>query len=141
MKIVLKGEDGRIVDMEISGGAALPQKEYTVFGTRGALTCSGIDIKLRYADPKQVFQKVEAYPGTPPLNGGFTNGYADLEAVRWVEKDIKIDPFVPTCPDSIWPAMYKSIKEGVKFPVSIEEGVAVVKVIEDVKKGTEFVKK
>ncbi len=141
LKIVFKGEDGRVVDLEISGGAALPQNEYTIFGTRGALTCSGNDIKLRYVDPKQVFQQIEAYPGNPPLGGGFSNGYADLEAIRWVEEEIKVNPSVPTDTYYIWPAMYKSIKEGTKFPVSIEEGVAVVKVIEDVKKNTEFAQK
>ena len=98
--------------MEISGGAALPQNEYTVFGTRGALTCNGNDIKLRYAEPDQVFQQIEAYPGNPPLEGGFTNGYADLEAIRWVEKEIKVEPSIPTDTHYIWPAMYKSIKEG-----------------------------
>ena len=138
LKIVLKGESGMVVDLEISGGAALPQNEYTIFGTRGALTCNGNDIKLKYADPEQVFQKIEAFPGNPPLEGGFSNGYADLEAIRWIEKEIEVNPSIPTDTHSIWPAMYKAIKEGVEFPVSIEEGVAVVKVIEDVKKNTEF---
>ena len=141
LKIIFKGEDGKIVDMEISGGAAIPQHEYTVFGTRGALTCNGNDIKLRYAEPDQVFQKIEAFPGNPPLEGGFANGYADLEVIRWVEEDIEVNPSVPTDTDSIWAAMYKSIKEGVKFRVSIEEGVAIVKIIEDVKKNSKFTQK
>jgi predicted dehydrogenase len=138
LKIVFKGESGRVVDLEISGGAALPQNEYTLFGTRGALICNGNDIKMKYVDPEQVFQKLEAYAGNPPLEGGFSNGYADLEAIRWIEKEIKVNPSVPTDTHCIWPAMYKSIREGVKFPVSIEEGVAVVKVIDEVKKNTEF---
>jgi predicted dehydrogenase len=141
LKIVFKGEDGTVVDLEISGGAALPQNEYTIFGTRGALTCNGNDIKLRYIDPEQNFKKIDAYPGNPPLSGGFSNGYADLEEIRWIEKEIKVAPSVPVEMHAIWPAMYKAIKKGEKFPVSIEEGVAVVKVIEDVKKDTEFVKK
>ena len=141
LKIVFRGEDGRIVDMEISGGVAIEQSEYTVYGTRGALTCTGNDIKLKYAEPDQVFQKMEAYPGNPPLDGGFVSGYADIEPIRWVEEDIEVNPSIPTDTHSIWPAMYKSIKEGAKFPVSIEEGVAIVKVIEEVKKNTEFEQK
>ncbi len=140
LKIVFKGEDGRVVDMEISGGVAIPQAEYIVFGTRGALTCTGNNIKLRYAEPDQVFQKIKAFSGNPPLEGGFSNGYADLEAIRWIEEDIEVNPSIPIDTHSIWPAMYKSIREGVTFPVSIEEGLAVVKVIEDVKKNTEFAK-
>ncbi len=141
LKIVFRGESGMIVDLEISGGTAIAQDEYTLFGTRGALTCNGDDIKLKYADPEQVFQKIEAFPGNPPLDGGFTNGYADLEAIRWIEEEIKVNPSIPTDTFHIWPAMYKSIREGAKFPVSIEEGVAVVKIIEDVKKNTQFAQK
>jgi predicted dehydrogenase len=140
LKIVFKGESGLVVDMEISGGAALPQNEYIIFGTRGALTCSGTRIKMKYADPEQVFQKVEAFPGTPPLNGGFSNGYADLEAIRWIEEEFEVAPTPATDTFYIWPAMYKSIREGAEFPVSIKEGLAVVKVIDEVKKGTEFAK-
>ncbi|MDD5600000.1 MAG: hypothetical protein PHV82_18795, partial [Victivallaceae bacterium] len=94
-----------------------------------------------YIDPEQTFKKIKAYTGNPPLSGGFTNGYADLEEIRWIEKEIKVEPSVPTDTHSIWPAMYKAIRKGEKFPVSIEEGIAVVKVIEDVKKDTEFVMK
>lgn len=141
LKIVFKGENGLVVDMEISGGAALPQNEYTIFGDRGALTCSGNKIQMKYADPEQVFQKIEAFAGNPPLEGGFSNGYADLEAIRWIEEEIEVAPTPATDTHYIWPAMYKSIREGVKFPVSLKEGLAVVKVIDEVKKGTEFVMK
>ena len=141
LKIVFKGEDGRVVDMEISGGVALPGNEYSVYGTRGALTCNGNKIKLRYAEPDQVFQEIGAFAGNPPLEGGFSNGYADLEVIRWVEEDFDVNPSVPTEMHSIWPAMYKSIKEGEEFRISLEEALAVVKVIEEVKKNTEFEQK
>jgi len=138
LKIVLKGASGMVVDLEISGGAALPQNEYTIFGTRGALTCSGMTIKLRYVDQGQVFQKLEAFAGNPPLDGGIANSYADLEPIRWIEEDIKVQPSVPTDMHFIWQALYRSIREGVAFPVTIAESVAVLKVIADVKKNTEF---
>ena len=138
LKIIFKGENGVVVDLEISGGVALAQNEYTIFATRGTLTCNGDDIKLRYVDPNQVFQKIEAFAGNPPLEGGFSNGYADLEAIRWIEKDIKVNPSVTTKEHFIWPSMYKSIREGAAFPISVEEGVAVVKIIEEVKNNTEF---
>ena len=141
LKIVLKGEDETIVDLEISGGAALPQNEYTVFGARGALTCNGNKVKLKYLDPDQIFQQTSANPGNPPLEGGVAAGYADLEQPRWIENEIDVDPDATTDTHHIWPAMYKAIREGASFPVSIEEGVAVVKVIEDVKKNSKFAPK
>ena len=38
IKIVMKGVNGRIVDMEISGGLSQKIPEYIVYGTRGALS-------------------------------------------------------------------------------------------------------
>lgn len=141
LKIVFKGESGRVVDMEISGGAALPQNEYTIFGTRGALTCNGNTIRLKYAEPDQVFHQIEAFAGNPPLEGGFSNGYADLEEVRWIEEEIEVNPSTPTDTHSIWVALYRAIREGVPFPVTTAQAVAVAKVIEEVKKHTEFVQR
>jgi scyllo-inositol 2-dehydrogenase (NADP+) len=138
LKIVLKGGSGLVVDLEISGGAALPQNEYTIFGTRGALTCNGDLITLKYTDPKQVFRDTEAFAGNPPLEGGIANAYADLEAIQWIEENIKVNPSVPTEMDLIWVAMYRAIREGVAYPISVAEGVAVIKIIEDVKRNTPF---
>ena len=47
LKVILKGQNGRIVDLEISGGSAIKEPEYIVLGTRGGLTCSGNEIHLR----------------------------------------------------------------------------------------------
>jgi predicted dehydrogenase len=138
IKIVLKGESGRVVDMEISGGAALPQNEYTLFGNRGALTCQGDEIHLKYIDPDQVFQKTEAFAGTPPLAGGVSNAYADLEQITWIEEHLKVAPSTPTDTHSIWSALYQSIRKGVPFPVSVEQAVAVLKVSDQVKRNTSF---
>ncbi len=95
-------------------------------------------ITLKYADPKQVFRDTEAFAGNPPLEGGIANAYADLEAIQWIEEDIKVNPSVPTEMDLIWVAMYRAIREGVAYPISVAEGVSVIKIIEDVKRNTPF---
>ncbi|QYY34527.1 Gfo/Idh/MocA family oxidoreductase [Ruficoccus sp. ZRK36] len=133
VKIVFKGESGLVVDLEISGGAALPQNDYTVFGTRGALTCRGHEIHLKYIDPDQVFKQNTAIDGNPPLEGGFTSGYADLETVNWVEEKITACPAAPDDLHRIWYALYAAIREGVQYPITVEQGVAVVNVIDAVR--------
>ncbi|MGE9292407.1 MAG: Gfo/Idh/MocA family protein, partial [Puniceicoccales bacterium] len=133
VKIVFKGESGLVVDLEISGGAALPQNDYTVFGTRGALTCRGHEIHLKYIDPDQVFKQNTAIEGNPPLEGGFTSGYADLETVNGVEEKITACPAAPDDLHRIWYALYAAIREGVQYPITVEQGVAVVNVIDDVR--------
>jgi predicted dehydrogenase len=130
LKIVLKGENGRIVDLEISGGAALPENEYIIFGSKGALTCKGEEINLKYIDPNQVFADISAVPSNPPLEGGFAND----EPIDWVEKTIKVEPSCGCDTHSIWSEMYNAIKNNAPFRISIDEGVEVVRVTDQVKK-------
>lgn len=137
LKVVLKGENGRVVDLEISGGAAISEDEYIIFGSKGALTCKGDEIKVKYIDPEQVFQDISAEPGNPPLKGGFGND----EPIKWIEKTIKVAPTLGIDTHSIWPEMYDAIKNEGPFRISIDEAVQVVWVTEQVKTGTSFAKK
>jgi hypothetical protein len=136
LKIVLTGKNGRIVDLEISGGAAIPQPEYVIFGNKGALVCQGNDITLKYVDPKQKWQKIKAHASNPPLNGVFGSS----EVLRWVEKKI---PVVPKSEGDdthiIWQALYNTIRKNKPFPITMDEAVEVVRVTDAVKKKTQFV--
>ncbi|MFA7230144.1 MAG: Gfo/Idh/MocA family oxidoreductase [Victivallaceae bacterium] len=134
LKIVLKGENGRIVDLEISGGAAISQPEYVIFGTKGALVCAGNEIKLKYIDPKQKLQNIAAIAENPPLTGGFANE----EKLNWIEETIAVAPAAKCDTYNIWEHVYKAIREGVPFPITIDEGVEVVRIVDAVKKGSEF---
>ena len=51
IKLVFKGVNHRVVDMEISGGAALPTPEYVVYGTKGSLIGDGQTLRWTYLDP------------------------------------------------------------------------------------------
>ncbi|MFA6101848.1 MAG: Gfo/Idh/MocA family oxidoreductase [Victivallaceae bacterium] len=137
LKIVLTGKNGRIVDLEISGGVAIPQPEYIIFGTKGALTCQGNTITMRYIDPKQKFLKIKAYPDNPPLNGVFGNE----EVLKWVEKTVAVAPKSKCDTHDIWQALYNTIRKGKPYPITIDEGMEVVRITELVKKGSEFAAK
>lgn len=134
LKIILKGENGRVVDLEISGGAAFSEDEYIIFGSKGALTCKGDEIKLKYINPEQKLQDIKAEPGNPPLEGGFGN----QETIDWIEKTVEVAPANGWETDTIWSAMYDTIKKDIPFPVKVEEGVEIVRIIDEVKKGTPF---
>jgi predicted dehydrogenase len=138
LKVVLKGENGRVVDLEISGGAAISQPEYVVFGTKGALTCTGENIRMKYIDPEQKLQDIKAEPGNPSLGGGIANGYANLEVLNWIEEDIKVAPKAGCDTYTIWHHLYKAIRKNVPYPITLEQGAEVVRVTEEVKKGTPF---
>lgn len=134
LKIVLKGENGRIVDMEISGGAAIKEPEYIIFGTKGALTCDGKEIKLKYINPEQELAEIKALPDTPPIHGSFGN----TETLDWIEETLEVAPSCGCDTFNIWEHLYKAIREGVEFPISIDEAVEVVRVTDVVKSNSEF---
>ncbi len=140
LKIVFKGENGRIVDMEISGGAALSEPEYLIFGTKGAIQCSGNEIKVKRLDPKAKLPPRKASAATPPNEGSF----GTPDKLVWIEEAIKVDADgTPgnSGTHSIWDHLYAAVRNGKKFPVTLEEGFAIIDVILKVKAGTKFEKK
>jgi predicted dehydrogenase len=134
VKIVLRGTNGRVVDLEISGGAALGEPETIVLGTRGALSCDGREIRLRYLDPKVRLPARKADPGTPSMDGNF-GGH---DTLQWLERTIPVDTEKYGGFDCIWDALYPAIRQGRKFPVTLEESLEVMRVISAVRKGTRF---
>ena len=129
LKIVLKGRNGRIVDLEISGAAAARVPEHVVWGSRGALTCNGSDIAMKYIDPKQKLAPRKPNPGTPGM------AYGSPDNLKWIEKTI---PVKPGKTYDIWDELHKTLRKGSTFPITIDQAVEVMRVISEVKKGTKF---
>jgi len=130
VRIILRGTNGRIVDMEISGGAAIKPPVYLLLGTKGALVCEDEKtIKLRYLDPRQKLKARKAKGGDP----GATFGTP--EELRWIEKEI---PVKPARQWDIWDELYSALRKGTRFPIRLEEAVEIMRVISMAKKGTPF---
>lgn len=134
IKILFKGED-LIVDMEISGGCALPVPEYMIYGTKGACTITQGKAHLRYIDPEQQLAPVISDPGTPVQSFGKSNTFKSAEVINWIEEDISIPQ---TRLDEMWGYLYESIRCGKPFPITLEEAAGVLKVIDDAKKASKF---
>ena len=132
LKIILTGKNDCIVDLEISGGAAISQPEYLVWGTKGALMCKGNTISLKYLDPQVELSPREPNPDTPGT------GFGSPETLTWVEESIDVNPAKKVNMTMIWDALYKAVREGVKYPVDLDEVVEVMRVVSTAKKGTEF---
>ncbi len=132
IKIILKGTNGRIVDLEISGGSALGEPEYLVHGSRGALRSEGAKFHLRYIDPKQKLTLRRANPGDPE------ESFGSADTLQWVEKDIDICPALNVSMTSIWDYLYESIRNKKKFPINFAEALEVMNVISKARKGTPF---
>ncbi len=132
IKLVFKGVNGRIVDMEISNGVAQTIPEYIIYGTRGSLIGEGRELKLKYINPDMVLEKIEADPSTP----GEKAIYGNAEVLDWVEETITLSKEDHT--DRIWDCFYETIRNNKPYPVPPEQAMEVVRVLEEAKKGTIF---
>ncbi|MEM7645785.1 MAG: Gfo/Idh/MocA family oxidoreductase [Pseudomonadota bacterium] len=132
-KILIKGANGRIVDIEVSAGAAIRQDFYNIFGSRGALRATKKEIQLKYLDPKQQLPKITADPATPPLGLSFHQSEAH-EDFRWIEEQYKIKKKRVSDPSDIWNHLHKNLTEDVPFPITLDQSLSVMKIIDQVRK-------
>jgi len=132
IKLVFKGVNGRIVDMEISGGAALPTPEYVIYGTKGALIGGNNEFKLKYLDPEVELQDIKADPSTP----GSSSAFGNSEVLQWKEETITYGPYDKTA--VIWDYFYDAYVNNKPYPIPSEQALEVVRTIENAKIGTIF---
>lgn len=133
IKLVFKGVNGRVVDMEISGGVATPVPEYLVYGSRGSLVGENNTLKIRYLDPSVALQNIQADPATPGTSAAFGNG----ETLVWKEEVIALNPQDQTA--VIWDHFYEAYRNHKPYPISADQAMEIVRVLEEAKIGTEFV--
>jgi len=129
LRIVLTGENDRVVEVMISGGAALGAPEYFILGTKGALAATGNSIQLRHLDPKAALPPRTADPGPPG------ESFGSPETLPWIEQTLAI---APRKSYDIWDELYAAIRNGTTFPITLDEAVETMRVISAVKKGTPF---
>ena len=124
LKIIMRGKNGRVVDIEISGGVSLPSPVYAVYGTRGSLVSENEqDIKLKYLDPKQKMPKNTASAETPPITGR----PASSVTPKWIRKTIMTEPENGFDMYHIYHQLYLTIREGKDYLIKPEEALEVVK--------------
>lgn len=130
VKIVIKGRNGMVLDMEVSGGVAITQPNWQVCGQYGALQVDGGKCRLKYLDPSAL-QKIEPISDTPADGAGFSNP----ETLQWIEEQF---PIAPKQKLSFWDEVYKAAKCGGQFPVTLEEAQDNMRIIDLARKGTGF---
>jgi len=128
LKVILRGQNKRVVDLEISGGVAIGEPVYTIYGTRGALISQdGNDLQLKYLSPKMRKPTSGAHAENPPLSGGFGGTIKPV----WIRETIMADPEMtsdhPLENYDIYHCLYQTIREGKPYPIKPEEAFEVVK--------------
>ena len=135
-KILLKAENGRLADIEVTGANTMPGREMEIIGSRGTLVYP-VDgkILIRMVDPSIEFKPLKPHPENPP----FQYGNFD-EKLYFVESRYDI-------PEGslgvMWHHIYNAVRKGIPYPITFEEGLEVVKITEKVfeKSGFEPIKK
>ncbi len=129
LMILIRGTNGVVADVEISGGVALGNPVWHLIGDQGALTSDGRTIRLRWYD-RASLPKIAADHADPPLEGGFGNA----ESIPWQEEEITIGPAAT----DFYKEVYRTLVEGKPFDVTLEAARAVVEVTEWARVGTAF---
>ena len=132
IKLVFKGVNGRVVDMEISGGVAMDTPEYMIYGTKGALFGGNNEFKLKYLDPEVELQDIKADPETPGASSSFGND----EVLQWKEETITFGPYDKTA--VVWDYFYDAYVNNKPYPITSAQALEVVRTIENAKVGTIF---
>ena len=131
MKILIRGTNKRLVEVELSGCNALPGRQLEIIGTRGTLIYEGgKQIEVRAVDPSIPFKKLKPHPGQP----GFAYGNFD-ETLEFVDSLYDVPP---EHMGQLWVDLYNDVVKGIPTPVRPEQALAVMKVIDTVFKQNDW---
>lgn len=137
VKLLLKGPDvdgsgGVVADLEISGGNASKQPPFILHGDRGAMIIDGQRCKLRYLRTLPSRDALIASTATP---GQDDRRYKIDDKSDWIEEDL---PATPSTTTDFWSEIYRTLRKGSAFPVTLAQAREVMRVIETCRIGTRF---
>jgi scyllo-inositol 2-dehydrogenase (NADP+) len=125
VRILFKGVNGRLVDMEICCAAALQGPEYELYGSRGAAVDQGNTIRVRKLVDGYSLPKPESLKGTPvpyfSASPGIPFNEYTLEAHE--------EPLTQT-----WDGVYDDLRLNIPYRIKMEEALTVMKAMDDVRK-------
>ncbi len=120
-----EGINGRLVEMEISGGTAIPRPEYVVYGTKGAILDKGETLEITRVEDGYVFEPQTSSPFTP--DGAV---FAYKPPVPFIKEEVPCE----TNPlDHTWAYLYEAVVNGKDYPIKSEEALMVMKAISEIK--------
>ena len=120
--LLLKRGDGPLVEIEISGGAALKAPVYFVVGTRGTLVSDDEKtLRLRYLDPKRKLPRRRA-------TTALMDTFGRREELPWIEEERPVRTDLD--PDCIWDDLHAHLTKGSPFRITTAEALEVMRVLD-----------
>lgn len=121
VKLLIKGENDRTIDLEASTSCAFPEPKWTVLGTAGTLRSDGKTSELRYFDPKKL-KPLKVYE-TPPVG----RRYGNDDVLPWIEEE---RPSTTDVPSDFYDNVFAVLRERKKMEITPESVREVMRVIE-----------
>jgi len=129
VKVVLRAENGRVYDMEVSSVCKFPEPKWTILGSHGTLISDGTTSKLAYFDPKKAGKYRVLEKPTPDRE------YVQDEKIPWQEKE---EPTRGPDIGDFYDNVYAVLRENKPMIVPPQEALEVVRITEECKKRSGF---
>ena len=132
LKVVMRGESGRVIDLELTSACAASLPSWTLMGTRGTLTVTGGGTAvLQYV--KDDLAPLEAIDR--PLATGRTYGVEGGDEIEF--EKVELEAKVSSGP-SFYDQLYNAVRNGAPPPVDPGTSRETIRVMSEARKGTQF---
>lgn len=125
VKVLLRGRNDLLADVEISGGNAAHQPLFVLQGDRGALTVYPDHAQLRQLKQPLNRQRLSATEVPPPQED---RSHKSLGPECWTVQDLPMDPAGGE--GRFWEAVYDHLVHGAALPITLDEAREVMRIIE-----------
>lgn len=135
--IVLKTRGQATADIEYSGAELAPvEPAFSLRGERGVFTVApgASSGTLHVIDPAQKFPRRRSSVRTPPISDM-------LEKLNVVDIPVALDAKTETGTDAFWKAVYATVRTAAPFPVTLDDAIEAIRLIQLVKKSSPFIYK
>ena len=122
-KILIKPNDGPLMDVELTHASAYKQDYWTVMGTQGSLTGSQSDIRWKYFDPAAAPPLVLDTEPTPDRS-------YNREPLPFIEESMSFPPVPHEDMAYLYTDLYGSIRDGKSLEITAESVLRQMRVFE-----------
>ncbi|MCK4299036.1 MAG: Gfo/Idh/MocA family oxidoreductase [Planctomycetes bacterium] len=124
MKVVLRGKNGRVIELEQSYACAFPQPNWLICGTCGTMEIRGRQARIKYFDSKRV-KPIKVDPGA-----AVGRRYGNEDVLPWQEKTVEVKPKGkgPRFYDNLYDAI-RTRKKPLITPESVREQIRVLDLV------------
>lgn len=120
-KIILKGENGRVIDLEVSTSCAYTEPKWTVLGTAGTLRSDGKNSEIKYFDASTL-KPLEVNEAPPSARQ-----YGNEEVLTWIEET---RPSTAAVESDFYDNVYAVLRQDAPQDILPEQVREVIRIIE-----------